>query len=874
VNLRRRAAIRIARSLLAAALVAAASARAGFAAPRLHPEFVALLTHRAPRPHPLADASGRLPLVLEVPPGSDARSLGLLPLSPGLATIRLSPAELPRFIAAHPDLPFSIWPGLHPVLETSARLNRVAAYRAALAGAGSPFAGTGRGVVVGIVDTGIDPRHADLRDATGGTRIAWMLDFSSFPRGRHAELEEAFGCTMPDQSACAVLDKDDIDRALAGDGSVVLQSDPVGHGTHVCSIAAGNGGANARFVGGAPEATIMVASVAHGDAAATVADVDIVTATRFIFDRAERMGLPAVVNLSLGGDFGPHDGTTPIEVALAQMVGPAHPGRSIVVAAGNSGALYKGDEEDQVFGIHTETRVTGGVPAKLAVLTPDARKGIDISGTGFVWITYGATDAVSIGIEGPKGMSIRPVGKGRTGGFRASDDSLTAAIYNGAVGAASPLPAGSHGAVVVWDGKWPAGQITLELEGEGFVGAWVEARFDDPVAAGSIFFEVATRAGTINVPASHPDLIAVGCTVNRTQWTDRDFVAHDITQTPYFALAPADGSCYFSSAGPSATGASKPDISAPGAMVAAAMSRDATPGASPFSAFEAPSGLCSDGNQCLVVDGEHALLSGSSMASPQVAGAIALLFERDPRLSQPDILRILQGGARRPAGSVTADYQLGIGALDVFGAVAALEGRTVSIVRDPDASASWLTFANSYLHPGAGPPLLGTVAVRAADGAIADGFDPGRLTLRVGEEGIVEQPLSRIGPGLYRFALRAQPGTGSRLLRVEVAIDGMAIGANDARVSGHRLVPVGADRWIASGSARIYGGCSVGPRGSARGGPASSIAAFLLSTVAAALVAAERERVRRARLSSFQSPSRSRLERVCYPNVPPSYPQR
>jgi len=862
VNLQRRAAFRIARTLLAAALIAA-SARAGFAAPRLHPEFVALLTHRAPRRHPLSDASGRLPVVLEVPPGSDAHALGLLPLSPGLATIRLSPAELPPFVAAHPDLPFSIWPGLHPVLDMSARLNRVATYREDLVGIGSPFAGTGRGVVVGIVDIGIDPSHRDLRDATGSTRIAWLLDFSSFPRGVHPEIEEAFGCTSPAQSPCAVLDKDDIDRALAGDGSVSLPRDPVGHGTHVCSIAAGSGGAGASFVGGAPEATLVVASVARGDSAATVADVDVVTATRFIFDRAEQMGLAAVVNLSLGSDFGPHDGTTPIEMALAQMVGPSHPGRSIVVAAGNSGAIYQGDEEDQVLGIHSETRVTDGVPAELTILTPDARKGIDISGAAFVWITYGAADDVSVGLEGPNGMSIRPVGRGRSGGFRASDDGLTAAIYNGAVGGESPLPAGSHGAIVVWDGKWPAAsEITLKLEGEGMVSAWVEAMFDDAAAAGAIFFEVATRAGTINVPASHPDLIAVGCTINRTQWTDSLGHPHDIASTAYSSLGPADGSCYFSSAGPTATGASKPDISAPGVMVAAAMSEDAVPGKSSFSAFGAPPGLC-PGDECLVIDDAHALLSGSSMASPQVAGAIALLFERNPRLSQPDILRILQGGARRPKGGITADYQLGVGALDMIGAVAALEGQTTGIVRDPDASASWLTLANNYLHPGRGPALIGTVAVRAADGSIADGFDAGRLTLRVGEDGIVEQPLYRDGPGLYRFALRAQAGKGSRILPVDVAIDGVSVGAAGSRVSGRRLVPIGADRWIALGSARMYGGCNVEPR-SAATGQAASVAKLLVSTLGIVIA------VRRARTG----PARRGLSRTSRRRTPRGSPPR
>ncbi|MET0595222.1 MAG: S8 family serine peptidase, partial [Polyangiaceae bacterium] len=630
--MRGRAAFRIVPALVAGITWSLAAAPDAIAATRLDAEFVALLAHRGARRHPLSDASGRLPLVVEVSPDVDPRAQGFLPLSSGLAAVHVAPRDLPSFVKAHPGAHFSIWPGLHPVLDASARLNRTTDYRAALAAQGSKFAGTGKGVVVGIVDTGIDLFHADFRAPTGQTRVAWMLDFARPPLGVHPELEATYGCTTPGQSICAVLQQNDIDRALASDGTIGLSDDPIGHGTHVTSIAAGNGGSDARFVGGAPEATLIIASVAHSGAA-TVADIDVVTAVRFIFEQAEKMGMPAVVNVSLGGDFGPHDGTTPLEVSLAELVGTSHPGRSIVVAAGNSGAIYQGDDPDQVLGIHTETRVTDGADAKINVFTPDAKS--DVSGSVLVWLTYGATDSIKVGFQGANGSSIRPVAIGRTGGYQASDDSFTAAIYNGAVGGDSPLPPSSHGAIVVWDGKWPASsKMTLTLEGEGAVNAWVEATFDDSLSSGGVYFELASRAGTISVPATHPDLIAVGCTNNRTEWTDRDGFAHDLLTTAYRALGPVDASCYFSSAGPTATGVMKPDISAPGAMVAGAMSRDAVPPA-PQSSFSAPSELCPDGNECLVVDGGHALLSGSSMSSPQVAGAIALLFERDPRLTQP-----------------------------------------------------------------------------------------------------------------------------------------------------------------------------------------------------------------------------------------------
>ena len=69
--------------------------------------------------------------------------------------------------------------------------------------------------------------------------------------------------------------------------------------------------------------------------------------------QAERLGMPAVVNLSLGSDFGTHDGTSALEQALASFIGPQFPGRAIVVAAGNSGGVYagSGSAEPEPLGI-------------------------------------------------------------------------------------------------------------------------------------------------------------------------------------------------------------------------------------------------------------------------------------------------------------------------------------------------------------------------------------------------------------------------------------------------------------------------------------------------------------------------------------------
>jgi len=734
--------------------------------------------------------------------------MGLQPLGPGLATLRVAPEDLATFVASHPGVWFSIWPAFHPTLDESAKLNGTLAYRTALAAAGSPLAGTGKSVVVGLVDTGLDVAHADFRDGAGHTRVAWLLDFSQRSLGRHPELETSFGCSAALQTDCAVLDGSDIDAAIAGNGP--LPRDVLGHGTHVASIAAGNGGGspNARFVGGAPEATLVIANVAHGPMGNS-SDVDIATGVRFVFDRAEALGLPVVVNLSLGSDFGPHDGTTPLEQTMASMVGPDHPGRAIVVAAGNSGVLYTLDRPDQRLGIHTETRVTRGVASRVS-LRSLTDIGSSPSGSVHIWVTYGRTDAISIGFDGAGGLSIPLVAWQGQGGAATPDNGLRAAIYNGVADPEGALAAGTHGAIVAWDGVWAGdAEMALRFEGEGFVEVWVEATPDGMSASFEEFFEQGTREGTITVPATHPDLISVGCTVNRTQWTDQDLYDHDTTQSAELAfLSPADSTCYFGSAGPTAAGARKPEISAPGAMVVASMSSDAAPGHGQPSLFDAPVGACPNKNDCLVVDATHALLSGSSMSAPQVTGAVALLFERDATLTQSDVSMLLEQGARRPRGGVGTDYQLGVGVLDVTGTMAALAARSTGIVRDPDAAASWMSLSDGYAHPDLGFSVAGAVEVRAADGSIADGFDEHRLSLTVSGEGIVQKPLSRVAAGLWAFEVRGQPSTGARSMQIDVRLDGVAIGAPVSRLSGHRSLPIGADRWIAVGSVRAYGGCS------------------------------------------------------------------
>ena len=107
----------------------------------------------------------------------------------------------------------------------------------------------------------------------------------------------------------------------------MLVGDPDGHGTHCASIAVGNGAAsNGKYRGVAPDASIMAVR------SEPLLDAHIIRGIREVFARAGQRR--AVINLSLGGHLGPHDGTSAIENVIARESGP---GRIVVAACGNEG---------------------------------------------------------------------------------------------------------------------------------------------------------------------------------------------------------------------------------------------------------------------------------------------------------------------------------------------------------------------------------------------------------------------------------------------------------------------------------------------------------------------------------------------------------
>ena len=304
----------------------------------------------------------------------------------------------------------------------------------------------------------------------------------------------------------------------------------------------------------------------------------------------------------------------------------------------------------------------------------------------------------------------------------------------------------------------------------------------------------------------------------------------------------------------------KPELSAPGAFVAAAMSADADPRVNPGGIFDL--GGCPPGEaDCALLDNTHALAAGTSMSAPHVTGAAALLMELDPTLTQARLTEVLQAGARLSQGHIPDPDQLGPGSLDVEGARQALLD-TMDTPSAPSLSRSWYTLSSAYARPDPTWPVWGTVELRKGDGTPASGLDGTSLALSLQGGGTVYQPLTKVRQGLWRFAVAGRLADLGGTLVVSVTYGGVSL--------GQQTLPVGYDAWTASDPAiDATGACSC----TAAGGQAPERWPGWMALALAAMTAVRGMRLRGRRGGSVPTlPSALPMLPPALPTLPPAVP--
>ncbi|HKQ97332.1 MAG TPA: S8 family serine peptidase, partial [Candidatus Polarisedimenticolia bacterium] len=484
----------------------------------------------------------------------------------------------------------------------------------------SALGATGQGVIVAIVDTGIDITNQDFRNADGTTRILGLWDQTLTQVGFPPPPGFGFG---------AFYSQAQINAELSGTPSFATR-DGHGHGTHVAGTAAGNGRATGNgypagtFAGVAPEADLLVVRV-FDDGGVYCNACDLVAATQFIDGFAKAAGKPWVGNMSLGDDTaGAHDGTSPEEVAIDAVVGPGKPGAQMAIAAGNSGSSARH--------FHWEDSLIGGVifNNSFALGSSNPIPGND---NDFIWLDfwYEGEDDATIDIVTPNNVTVsaaRGVDTGivcTTGGAVHIDASNVQDAENGDnevfiqisdSSACSPVVAPAFGNWVI-----RVNTVSVGPQGGGPFDVW-----NASTARGTAFvnFQTFNLASSVSIPGTTRNGMTAGAYASKTQWING-------TGGTTNGGGTLGARATFSGIGPTRDDRIKPDISAPGQTVGSSMSVIRVPFV-PSASRER--------------DNVHYGMQGTSMATPHVTGTMALLLDLDPTLDGPQIKSALLRSAQ------------------------------------------------------------------------------------------------------------------------------------------------------------------------------------------------------------------------------------
>lgn len=187
----------------------------------------------------------------------------------------------------------------------------------------------GRGVIVAIIDSGIDYTHPDFRLDSGETRILDLWD------------QVIMGNPPEGFNLGSHYSKEEINEALqmSSEGlrmEAVPSFDVSGHGTHVAGIAAGNGRAsNGTYRGVAPESDLIIVKLGSSVGDSFPTTTRLMEAIDFCVRKAVEYNMPIVINLSFGNNYGAHNGSSILETYINDI---SSFGKSnIVIGTGNEG---------------------------------------------------------------------------------------------------------------------------------------------------------------------------------------------------------------------------------------------------------------------------------------------------------------------------------------------------------------------------------------------------------------------------------------------------------------------------------------------------------------------------------------------------------
>lgn len=365
---------------------------------------------------------------------------------------------------------------------------------------------TGKGILVGVVDSGVDFFHPDFRNEDGSSRILYLWDQSipgNPPKGYTKGTEYT---------------KEEIDKALAlgeTEGRRLVPSrDVSGHGTAVLGIAAGNGTVSEGVNRGvAYESEILVVKMGNAGTNSFPRTTELMEGIDYLVRQAAALGKPIAINISFGNNYGSHQGDSLLETYISNV---ANVGRSaICVGSGNNG-------NDR---IHTAGRLQQGQSEIVEMSIGAYETTLNLQ----LWKAY--ADEIEIFLETPSGENL-PVLSERIGTqrYRAGETELL--VYYGKPGPFQVtqeiyvdfLPTGTYLTSGIWK---------IHLQGrrirEGNYNLWLPGgNVLNPVTG----FYRPVAAETLTIPSTALKVITVGAYDSRLN-AFADFTGRGGENLPY-----------------------------------------------------------------------------------------------------------------------------------------------------------------------------------------------------------------------------------------------------------------------------------------------------------------------------------------------------
>jgi len=492
-------------------------------------------------------------------------------------------------------------PGIHyveynpknyqPLADTMLVRNKIKPVKQGMAPLSQAY--NGNGILMGIIDSGIDFSHPDFKNSNGTTRILYLWD-QTVPTGTYSPSPFNYGKEWTSAQINA---------------SLCTHSDAPywGHGTHVSGIAAGNAQANGTHEGIASQSDLIVVALNFTSNTTIIAD-----AVQYIFTKANQLNRPCVINASVGDYYGSHDATD-LEAKTIENLLQAQPGRVLVGAAGNAGNI-KYHCRTQVTGINDTsfTWLKSGQGAFIYLLHADTAQIKQVKYTfGCNRPNYSDIGNLSFfpwnyALNTLKTDTLKNSNNERIGYIKQTSSvnsygvfELYAEIYQDSLNYLWRVEACGNGMYDAWNFDFQSSNLPSSSQ------YWRMQKYKMPDTTMTI----------VSGFQCSPHVITVGNYINKATWYDKNNVLQTANITPG-AISPN------SSSGPTRTGLLKPDVAATGANIFSCMALTLS------SAFN-PSQVA--------LGGYHVQGGGTSAASPVVAGVAALYLEKYPTATHTQV---------------------------------------------------------------------------------------------------------------------------------------------------------------------------------------------------------------------------------------------